>query len=160
MDKRREMYFRISLLVWVLLVNWVLQLMNVSWGWVIFISNILLFTMGGQLRTNFLPVEVGGLVGLVFAYGGVGAMTALAPVLGDKAAVMTVLAIVLLVLIVASPQAPTWFNNAGFAYFTCALIDTSLLVERFVPLLLFYGAGTVLVNGVAIGLFEYFSQPK
>ena len=158
MEERRERHFRISLLGWVLLVNLALKLGEISWGWVIFISNILLFTMGGDLRKNFVSVELGGLAGLLFAYGGVQAIAALTPVMGEKAGIMVVLTLVLWVLLVWNPKAPRLLNNAGFAYFTCAMIDVGPLVDHFILLLLLYGAGTLLVNGVSIGLLEFFNK--
>ena len=59
--------FRIILLTWIILANLILQLLHIECSWIIFISNILLFTMNGDLYKNLLSVEIGGFVGLLCA---------------------------------------------------------------------------------------------
>lgn len=149
MDKKLT-HFRIVLLFWILFCNLILQLMDISCGWVIFISNIMLFTMSGDIRKNFVSVELGGLTGLVFAYISISFITVISPVLGQIAGVMVPLSLVLFIIIILGPVKPELLNNTSFAYFTCALIQPA----SFGYILTIYLLGSVLVNGVCIILFK------
>lgn len=60
--------FRILLLMWILVINLVLQLAHIEFGWVVFISNIMFFTMNGDIRDRLISVELGGIVGLILAF--------------------------------------------------------------------------------------------
>ena len=48
--KRFLLYFRLMLLVWILIVNSILHVVGFEYSWLIFLSNIMLFTMGATLR--------------------------------------------------------------------------------------------------------------
>jgi hypothetical protein len=48
--KKFLLYFRLALLVWILIVNAILHAMNFEYSWLIFISNIMLFTMEGDMK--------------------------------------------------------------------------------------------------------------
>ena len=63
--KKFLLYFRLALLCWILIANAILHIIGFSYGWLIFISNIMLFTLEGDVKERFLTVEIGGLVGLV-----------------------------------------------------------------------------------------------
>ena len=43
-QKRFLLYFRISLLIWILIANGILHAMNFQYSWLIFISNIMRIT--------------------------------------------------------------------------------------------------------------------
>ena len=64
--KRFLLYFRLMLLVWILIVNSILHVVGFAYSWLIFLSNIMLFTMEGDIKDRFVSVELGGLVGMVF----------------------------------------------------------------------------------------------
>ena len=61
--KRFLLYFRLMLLVWILIVNSILHVVGFEYSWLIFLSNIMLFTMEGDIKDRFVSVELGGLVG-------------------------------------------------------------------------------------------------
>ena len=81
--KRFLLYFRLMLLVWILIVNSILHVVGFAYSWLIFLSNIMLFTMEGDIKDRFVSVELGGLVGMVFTVIALLAITFLTPVLGS-----------------------------------------------------------------------------
>ena len=114
--KRFLLYFRLMLLVWILIVNAILHVVGFEYSWLIFLSNIMLFTMEGDIKDRFVSVELGGLVGMVFTVIALLAITFLTPVLGSFFGFLIPLAVVLFVLIILHPYAPNVLNNVGFAY--------------------------------------------
>ncbi len=149
-QKRFLLYFRISLLIWILIANGILHAMNFQYSWLIFISNIMLFTMEGDLKDKFISVEVGGLVGLVFTVLTLLAVSALTPVLGSLFGFLLPLAVVLFVLIVLHPYAPKVLNNVGFAYLTCACIDVTAFTSNLVLFFVTFIVGSLVFNGVCV----------
>ena len=81
--KRFLLCFRLMLLVWILIVNAILHVVGFEYSWLIFLSNIMLFTMEGDIKDRFVSVELGGLVGMVFTVIALLAITFLTPVLGS-----------------------------------------------------------------------------
>lgn len=63
--KRFLLYFRLMLLVWILIANAVIHLTGMEYSWLIFLSNIMMFTLEGDVKDRLVTVELGGLVGLV-----------------------------------------------------------------------------------------------
>ena len=63
--KRFLLYFRLMLLVWILVANAVIHLTGMEYSWLIFLSNIMMFTLEGDVKDRLVTVELGGLVGLV-----------------------------------------------------------------------------------------------
>ena len=153
--KKFLLYFRLMLLVWIVIANAILHVINFQYSWLIFISNIMLFTMEeGTVNDRFITVELGGLVGLVLTALTLLAVTALTSVLGSLFGFLIPLAIVLFILIVLHPYAPKVLNNVGFAYLTCACIDTTAFATH-IPL--FFGTfivGSLIFNGVCILLMK------
>lgn len=142
--------FRIILLVWIILANLILQLLHIECGWIIFISNILLFTMNGDLHKNLLSVEVGGFVGLLCASITILSIEALQPIVGQIFSIMIPLILVLSIIILCNPVAPILFNNCSFAYFTCSLISPETFSENIWHFLCVYLVGSILVNGLCV----------
>ena len=62
--KRFLLYFRLMLLVWILIANAFFHVIEFDYSWLVFLSNIMLFTMEGDIKDRFLSVELGGLVGI------------------------------------------------------------------------------------------------
>lgn len=143
-------YFRILLLFLIIAANLVLQLIDIKYGWVIFISNIILFTMSGDLHKNLLSVEIGGFVGLLFAGLMLLSTANLQPIVGQVLSIMIPLSLILSIIILCNPIAPIWFNNCGFAYFTCALILPEMFLLNFGHILCTYLIGSILVNGLCV----------
>ena len=152
--KRFLLYFRLMLLVWILIVNSILHVVGFAYSWIIFLSNIMLFTMEGDIKDRFVSVELGGLVGMVFTVIALLAITFLTPVLGSFFGFLIPLAVVLFVLIILHPYAPKVLNNVGFAYLTVACIDSAAFAAN---LPLFFGvyiAGSLVFNGGCVLLMK------
>ena len=152
--KRFLLYFRLMLLVWILTVNSILHVVGFAYSWLIFLSNIMLFTLEGDIKDRFVSVELGGLVGMVFTVIALLAITFLTPVLGSFFGFLIPLAVVLFVLIILHPYAPKVLNNVGFAYLTVACIDSAAFVAN---LPLFFGVyivGSLVFNGGCVLLMK------
>lgn len=152
--KRFLLCFRLMLLVWILIVNSILHVVGFEYSWLIFLSNIMLFTMEGDIKDRFVSVELGGLVGMVFTVIALLAITFLTPVLGSFFGFLIPLAVVLFVLIILHPYAPKVLNNVGFAYLTVACIDSAAFAAN---LPLFFGvyiAGSLVFNGGCVLLMK------
>ena len=152
--KRFLLYFRLMLLVWILIVNSILHVVGFAYSWLIFLSNIMLFTMEGDIKDRFVSVELGGLVGMVFTVIALLAITFLTPVLGSFFGFLIPLAVVLFVLIILHPYAPKVLNNVGFAYLTAACIDSAAFAAN---LPLFFGVyivGSLVFNGGCVLLLK------
>ena len=152
--KRFLLYFRLMLLVWILIVNSILHVVGFEYGWLIFLSNIMLFTMEGDIKERFVSVELGGLVGMVFTVVALLAITALTPVLGSFFGFLIPLAVVLFVLIILHPYAPKVLNNVGFAYLTVACIDAETFAANLPRFFFVYIVGSLVFNGVCILLMK------
>ena len=63
--KRFLLYFRLMLLVWILIANAIIHVTGLEYSWLIFLSNIMMFTLEGDVKDRFVTVELGGLVGLI-----------------------------------------------------------------------------------------------
>ena len=152
--KRFLLYFRLALLVWILIANAILHLMNFQYSWLIFISNIMLFTMEGDIKNRLASVELGGLVGLILTVLTLLAVGALTPVLGSLFGFLVPLAVVLFILIVLHPYAPKVLNNVGFAYLTCACIDTTAFASHLVLFFATFIIGSLVFNCVSLLLMK------
>ena len=110
------LYFRLMLLVWILIANAIIHVTGLEYSWLIFLSNIMMFTLEGDVKDRFVTVELGGLVGLILTVIALLSITALTPVLGGFFGFLIPLAVVLFILIILHPYAPKVLNNVGFAY--------------------------------------------
>lgn len=152
--KKFLLYFRLALLCWILIANAILHIIGFSYGWLIFISNIMLFTLEGDVKERFLTVEIGGLVGLVLTVLAMLAISALTPIVGDLFGLLIPLAAVLALLILGHPYAPKVLNNVGFAYLTCACIDTTAFASNIGLFILVFVVGSLAFNGVCVLLMK------
>ena len=80
--KRFLLYFRLMLLVWILIANAIIHVTGMEYSWLIFLSNIMMFTLEGDVKDRFVTVELGGLVGLILTVIALLSITALTPILG------------------------------------------------------------------------------
>ena len=152
--KRFLLYFRLMLLVWILIANAVIHLTGMEYSWLIFLSNIMMFTLEGDVKDRLVTVELGGLVGLVLTVAALLSISALTPVLGDFFGFILPLAVVLFILIILHPYAPKVLNNVGFAYLTVACIDSAAFAAN---LPLFFGVyivGSLVFNGGCVLLMK------
>ena len=152
--KRFLLYFRLMLLVWILIANAVIHLTGMEYSWLIFLSNIMMFTLEGDVKDRFVTVELGGLVGLILTVIALLSITALTPVLGGFFGFLIPLAVVLFILIILHPYAPKVLNNVGFAYLTVACIDTTALATHLPQFFITFIVGSVLFNGVCVLLMK------
>ena len=152
--KRFLLYFRLMLLVWILIANAIIHVTGMEYSWLIFLSNIMMFTLEGDVKDRFVTVELGGFVGLILTVVALLSITALTPVLGSFFGFLIPLAVVLFVLIILHPYAPKVLNNVGFAYLTVACIDSAAFAAN---LPLFFGVyivGSLVFNGGCVLLMK------
>ena len=153
-NKRFLLYFRLMLLVWILIANAVLHVAHLEYGWLIFISNIMMFTLEGDIKDRLITVELGGLAGLLLTLAALLAITALTPLVGDLLGLMIPLSVVLFVLIILHPYAPKVLNNVGFAYLTVACIDANDFAEHLGVYFATFIIGSLVFNGVCVLLMK------
>ena len=142
--KRFLLYFRLMMVAWILIANAFFHAIEFEYSWLVFLSNIMLFTMEGDIKDRFISVELGGLVGMVLTVLAMLAIGALTPVLGGM----------LFLLIILHPYAPKVLNNVGFAYLTVACIDSATFAAN---LPLFFGVyivGSLVFNGGCVLLMK------
>ena len=152
--KRFLLYFRLMMVVWILIANAFFHAIEFEYSWLIFLSNIMLFTMEGDIKDRFISVELGGLVGMVLTVLAMLAIGALTPVLGGMLGLLLPLGVVLFILIILHPYAPKVLNNVGFAYLTVACIDSATFAAN---LPLFFGVyivGSLAFNGGCVLLMK------
>ena len=147
--KRFLLYFRLMLLVWILVANAVIHLTGMEYSWLIFLSTIMMFTLEGDVKDRLV-----GLVGLVLTVAALLSISALTPVLGDFLGFILPLAVVLFILIILHPYAPKVLNNVGFAYLTVACIDIPALTTHLPQFFITFIVGSVLFNGVCVLLMK------
>ena len=153
--KRFLLYFRLMMLVWILIANAFFHVIEFDYSWLVFLSNIMLFTMEGDIKDRFLSVELGGLVGMVLTVLAMLAIAALTPVLGGLLGLLLPLAVVVLfILIILHPYAPKVLNNVGFAYLTVACIDAETFAANLPRFFFVYIVGSLVFNGVCILLMK------
>ena len=150
--KRFLLYFRLMMLVWILIANAFFHVIEFDYSWLVFLSNIMLFTMEGDIKDRFISVELGGLVGMVLTVLAMLAIAALTPVLGGLLGLP--LAVVLFILIILHPYAPKVLNNVGFAYLTVACIDAETFAANLPRFFFVYIVGSLVFNGVCILLMK------
>lgn len=146
--KRFLLYFRLMLLVWILVANAVIHLTGMEYSWLIFLSNIMMFTLEGDVKDRLVTV------GLVLTVAALLSISALTPVLGDFLGFILPLAVVLFILIILHPYAPKVLNNVGFAYLTVACIDIPALTTHLPQFFITFIVGSVLFNGVCVLLMK------
>lgn len=96
--KRFLLYFRLMMVAWILIANAFFHAIEFEYSWLIFLSNIMLFTMEGDIKDRFISVELGGLVGMVLTVLAMLAIGALTPVLGGMLGLLLPLGVVLFIL--------------------------------------------------------------
>lgn len=102
--KRFLLYFRLMMVAWILIANAFFHAIEFEYSWLIFLSNIMLFTMEGDIKDRFISVELGGLVGMVLTVLAMLAIGTLTPVLGGMLGLLLPLGVVLFILIILHPQ--------------------------------------------------------
>ena len=152
--KRFLLYFRLMMVVWILIANAFFHAIEFEYSWLVFLSNIMLFTMEGDIKDRFISVELGGLVGIVLTVLAMLAIGALTPVLGGMLGLLLPLGVVLFILIILHPYAPKVLNNVGFAYLTVACIDIPALTAHLPQFFITFIVGSVLFNGVCVLLMK------
>lgn len=123
--------FKILLLFWILFCNFMILIFHIKCSWVILISNIMLFTMSGNIEKNLISIEFGGCIGLIMAFFSIQVINNLSGKIGMIPNIMVVLIIALAVIILLNDDFPVIFNNASFLYFTCAFIIPEKISSNF-----------------------------
>ena len=57
--KRFLLYFRLMMVAWILIANAFFHAIEFEYSWLVFLSNIMLFTMEGDIKDRFISVELG-----------------------------------------------------------------------------------------------------
>lgn len=55
--KRFLLYFRLMMVAWILIANAFFHAIEFEYSWLVFLSNIMLFTMEGDIKDRFISVE-------------------------------------------------------------------------------------------------------
>jgi hypothetical protein len=147
-----EQKIRLSIFSISLLVNTVFYAVGIRFTWLIFLSNILIFILPGELKERMAAVEIGGFVGITGAYLLLVLITILEPHIGRVLAFVIPMTVVLFLLIVMQPYAPKVFNNAGFAYMCCSCIAPIEFAANIVRVYITYIVGSCLYNIVCLSL--------
>lgn len=146
-DKRDFFALRMAIFFAALIVNIIFYIMGLKFTWTVFLSGILLFMWTGDIKDRFISIELGGFVGLLFCMGFLWGLTVLTPIVGKMWGFTIPLAIVLFTIIVLQPSAPLFFNNASFAYFSCACISAEEFAQNFSTAILTFLVGSPLYCG-------------
>ena len=123
--KRFLLYFRLMMVAWILIANAFFHAIEFAYSWLVFLSNIMFFTMAGDIKDHFIRVELGGLVCMVLTVLAMLAIGAVTPVLGGMLGLLVPLGVMFFILILLHPYAPKVLNTVGFAYLTVACIDSA-----------------------------------
>ena len=135
--KRFLLYFRLMMVAWILIANAFFHAIEFEYSWLIFLSNIMLFTMEGDIKDRFISVELGGLVGMVLTVLAMLAIGALTPVLGGMLGLLLPLGVVL-------------FNFRRLPEVVELIVANAFGWEQ----ALGGGAGAALMQGIKRGLFS------
>lgn len=60
--KRFLLYFRLMLLVWILIANAIIHVTGLEYSWLIFLINIMMFTLEGDVKDRFITFIVGSVL--------------------------------------------------------------------------------------------------
>lgn len=156
-EKKTVLTFKWMLIVWILIMNGIIAAIGFKYGWLIFISNIMMFTMGeGTPIKKFISVEVGGFVGLLFTVFLMIVHSKLSAVVGAIPALLIPLAVILFFLIICSGKWPWLFNNTGFAYLTVATAagNLALFVSDMRMHFIGFIIGSLIFNAVSLLLLK------
>ncbi len=141
-------FYNLALFSLILATNLSLYALRVENTWALFLGNILLFTMNGEMKEKLIMVEIGGFVGLVLAVGLLYAIIFLEPRCGRVPALAIPLVIVLFLLILLKPHAPRIFNSVGFVYMSAACISPAAFLASLKEIFTLYLIGSILYNGI------------
>lgn len=148
-------YFRIGILIWILVMNSIIHLSNFEYGWLIFIGNIFFFTLpGDNIKEKLATVTCGGLVGILLTYVLLMMIVTLSPILGEFLGFMIPLAIGMIILINCHPIAPIFFNNVGFAYLICCTMNVEKFAANFLIYILTFLIGGLIFNLGCIAMMK------
>ena len=120
--KRFLLYFRLMMVAWILIANAFFHAIEFEYSWLVFLSNIMLFTMEGDIKDRFISVELGGLVGMVLTVLAMLAIGALTPVLGGMLGLLLPLGVVLFLLIIPKQQ---WKTRPSLSWAWCSSSSSS-----------------------------------
>lgn len=157
-EKKTVLTFKWMLIVWILIMNGIIAAIGFKYGWLIFISNIMMFTMGeGTPVKKFVSVEAGGFVGLLFTVFLMIVHSKLSAAgMGAIPALLIPLAVILFFLIICSGKWPWLFNNTGFAYLTVATAagNLALFVSDMRMHFIGFIIGSLIFNAVSLLLLK------
>lgn len=154
-EEKALTHFRVLLCVWVLIANTIFHYAKIEIGWIVFISNALLFTFPGDMKKKFFSTVCGALTGLVLSAGMILVMVLLEPVIGEFLSFVIPLGAVLYVIIVLQTKAPLFLNTASFVYLTCSCINAEAYMQHLSRYFLVFLLGCVVFNAGTLLLLRY-----
>ena len=149
---KQQLVTSIVILFWIFAVNVLSMLLlpDVP-AWPMFFVTIFFFCMGGE--TCKVPdIFVGGLTGIVSAWGLIELLALLSPIVGETIATFLLLFFVLALIIVGGNYLPVAFNNVAFAYLTVAAIDLTIIESSVVNWLAMHLVGGTIILGGAVAI--------
>lgn len=158
MNETQEKYFGKLvpkiLIVGILIVNLIIHAFGIEYGFLVFLGNIMFFTMeGNDLKKKLLTVLCGGSVGLLLGYAMIMGMAFLSSLgLHSLLAFAICLLIVLIILIQFHPKAPIVLNNVGFLYMTCATAFGEIFIQNFGQFFATFLIGNTIFNLVSCAI--------
>lgn len=167
---KERMIIQLSILVWVVICNVVVQLFHTQLEeigfitWAFFLTNILFFLCEEENMKKRLTMSIcGSIFGVLMC---VAYIIIYALMLGagfsGKASIIIPLVICLIIMIVPMPVCPIIFNNFGFAYFTIALISAETIMSNAPIYIVEIILGNLIINAVDVliiaALMKYFTK--
>lgn len=152
-DKAKKMgnTFRLLLFLWIIVANVILLLLKIPYSYLIFMGNIMMFTMAGDdFVYKLKSVTLGGLVGMLLTYLVSLGIAKASPILGAFPAFLLGLAIGVFILIYLHPKAPMFLNNVGFLYLTICAANSEAFMSDFPKFLLVFLVGGLCFNVVSL----------
>lgn len=152
--------FRLTLFIMAISLNALLYLADIKYGWLIFLSNILLFNMSSDTKTRLMTVTFGALSGLVLTYLLFMGISVLGPILGGFAGLMLPLAVILFVIIMLQSYAPLLLNHVTFIYLSCLCISPADFAENTLQFFLTFIIGSLIYNGICLYALKWITARK
>lgn len=136
----------IFVLIWIFIINLASPMITTTSPWPMFFVAICIALVGDVKK-----VYLSGLVGILLLGGLNFLLVAVAPIIGETAAVIILTFIVLAIIIVGENWLPLCLNNITFAYIAVGTINLDIIGESFVGwLLMFVIGGAIIFIGILL----------
>lgn len=146
---KQDLFVSSIIFMWIFIVNIAAPMVTSAPTWPMYFVTIFFFTMGADVK-KISSIFLSGAMGIFFAWILIKAIIVMAPVIGETAALMILLFIILGLVIVGGNYCPAIFNNITFAYLTIATINVEIIESCAIPwlLMLLIGGGVILAGAM------------